>query len=346
MLPGILYLLTNLSSDMSDLRPFFRLVVSLFLLAPALLRSTNSLAQAADSKLTTALFRVIRSGSAAGLEDLLSKGADANDTVNSYSALMAAALNGTVEQMKILIAHGANVNYLTGQKISALWLAAPDWDKTLLLLDHGADAQHMIGGYSVLVKIAAMPGTAKIIRLLIDRGADPHNSAPGNDFLYNAASSGDTAILGLAIRCGLGVNDTTSSGDIPIDGALGFRTFATLKMLVDHGANVNFHSMTVQTLPAIVGFTPLMSAALANDSLSLYYLLDHGADPNLRTMKGYTALMLLEQAETEDPAMALALIAHGAVVSDKAPDGTDALYYAQEKGNTRSVEILKKYAKK
>lgn len=303
-------------------------------------------AGAQDLSRTATLFRVIRSGSGSELEELLSKGADANDTLDSYSALMAAVLNGTAEQMIILIAHGANVNYQTKQGVSALWFAVPDWDKTILLLDHGADVQHKIEGYDVLVKLAAIPGTLRLIRLLMDKGADPMKSAPDNYLLYNAASSGDTAILGFFIRIGLNVNDTVSSGDAPIDAALTFRTFATLKMLVENGANVNFHSMTIQTLPAFVGVTPLMSAALSNDKPSFYYLLEHGADPNLRSKKGYTALMLLEQSEVDDPEMTLTLIKRGAIVSAKAPDGTDALYYAQKRGNAPSVEILKKYAAK
>jgi ankyrin repeat protein len=324
----------------------FRHPVVLLMLFMALLGSNAIWAQTADNSRSAALFRVIRFGNAAELESLLSKGADANDSLNGYSALMAAALNGTVEQMKILIAHGAKVNYRTGEEIGALWLAVPDWDKTILLLDHGADVQQKIQGYSILVKLAAMPGTVKIIRLLIDKGADPKNGGHGNYFLYNAAGSGDTAILGLAIRSGLGVNDTTSYGDAPINAALGFRGFANLKMLVEHGANVDFQSMTIVAFPAVVGFTPLMDAAFSGDSLSFFFLLDHGANPNLRTKKGFTALMLLEQAEIDNPAMTLALIDHGARVSDKAPDGTDALYYAQKKGNTRSVDILKRYLHK
>jgi uncharacterized protein len=330
---------------MENLPVSFRPIV-LLVFAAAMLYSNKISAQAVDSNRTAALFRVIRSGSAEALEDALAKGADANDSLDSYTALMAAVLNGTVEQMNILISHGANVNYLTRKGISALWLAVPDWHKTMLLLDHGADVQHKIEGYGVLVKLAAMPGTIKIIRLLMERGADPKKSAPDNYLLYNAACSGDTAILGLFIRSGLDVNDSVAFGDVPIDAALSFRTFATLKMLVDHGANVNFHSMTIQLFPALVGMTPLMGAALSHDKPSFYYLLEHGADPNLRSKRGYTALMLLEQSEADEPEMVQALIDHGAVVTDKAPDGTDALYYAQKKGNTPSVEILKKYAAK
>jgi ankyrin repeat protein len=327
---------------MSHLRISFP-VVTLLLCAGTLCCCDEIRAQKPEGDRTVALFRVIRSGSADGLKDMLAKGADPNDTLNGYSGLMAAALHGTVDQMRILIAHGANVNYVNAKQVTALWLAAPDWEKTSLLLEHGAEAQHKIGGFGILVKLAAMPGTTRVIQLLIDHGADPRNSAPGSDLLFSAASSGDTAILGLMIRSGLNVNDTTSFGDTPLNGATIFRTFPTLKMLVEHGANVNFRPMALQNLPALVGFTALANAAFNNDSLSLYYLLEHGADPNLRTKFGYTPLMLLEQAETENPAMTQAMIDHGAVVTEKMPDGSDAFSYARKKGNTRSADILKKY---
>jgi ankyrin repeat protein len=85
---------------------------------------------------TIALFKAIRSGSAEELQQQLSNGADVNDSLNSYSALMAATLSGSLEQMKILIDGGANVNHQSGDGTTALWLAVPDYDKTKLLLDH------------------------------------------------------------------------------------------------------------------------------------------------------------------------------------------------------------------
>ncbi len=123
-------------------------------------------------------------------------------------------------------------------------------------------------------------------------------------------------------------------------------SFATLKMLVDNGANVNVKQWVPFGLDAFKGFTPLMYAAVCHDKPSVLYLLEHGADPNTTNKQGYTPLMLLEQSETDDPEMTLALIKHGAVVSKKAQDGTDALYYAKEKGETPSVAILEKYATK
>ena len=259
---------------------------------------------------------------------------------------MAATLNGSLQQMKILIIHGAQVNYQSSDGTTALWLAVPDWDKTKLLLDNGADVNHKIQGYGILVKLAAMPGTIKLFHLLTDKGADLKTSAPDNYLLYNAASSGDTAIVGFLIRSGFNVNDSVAFGDYPVNNAEAFRTFATLKMLVDNGASVNVRQWIPFGLDAFKGMTPLMFAAVAHDKPSFLYLLEHGADPNAKNKQGYTPLMLLEQSETDDPEMTLALIKHGAVVSEKAPDGTDALYYAKGKGNTPSVGLLEKYANK
>ena len=311
-----------------------------------LMLSFNLSAQQTTIDKTAALFQAIRSGSAIELQQQLANGATANDSLDNYSALMAATLSGSVEQMKILIAHGANVNYQSSDGTTALWLAVPDWDKTKLLLNNGADVNHKIGGYGILVKLAAIPGTLKLFHLLIDKGAELKKSASDNYLVYNAASSGDTALLGFLLRSGFNVNDSVSFGDHPINNAVAFRTFATLKMLVDNGADVNVVEWIPQGLDAFKGFTPLMSAAVEHDKPSFQYLLEHGANPNAKSKQGYTPLMLLEQSETDDPEMTLALIKHGANVSEKAQDGTDALYYAKEKGKTPSVAILEKYANK
>ena len=294
---------------------------------------------------TRALFQSIRSGSAAELQQQLENGANANDTLDGYSALMAATLSGSVDQMQVLIDHGANVNYQAPDTTTALWLAVPDYDKTKLLLDHGADVNHKIEGYGVLVKLAAMPGTINIFHLLIDRGASLKSSAPDNYLLYSAAASGDTAIVGFLLRNGFNVNDSIAVGDYPINNALLYLSFDVLKMLVDNGANVNVRQWIPFGLDALKGFTPLMFAAVANDKPSILYLLEHGADPNARNKQGYTPLMLFVQSDSEDPEMALAFIKHGAIVSQEALDGTDALYYARQKGNTPTVVLLEKYAK-
>ena len=297
-------------------------------------------AHATDSLLSVALFRTIREGNPAKLDSLLKKGAGANAILGDYSALMAAALNGTAGEMSVLIDHGANVNYYNRDSISALWLAVPDMEKAKLLINKGADVSwRSREGNTVLVKLAGIPGSAALMQLLISKGCDPRKGGLANDIMYNAASSCDTSVVGLLIRNGVSVNDTSSIGDYPLNSAINYRCFNTLKMLVENGADVNVRPKHA-ILPLLAGITPLMWAAVSNDKASFYYLLQHGADATTTSPGGYTTLMFLAMSEQDDPAMTMALIEHGAKPAVKALDETDALYHARLRGNTKSVEIL------
>ncbi|HEY2349409.1 MAG TPA: ankyrin repeat domain-containing protein [Puia sp.] len=306
----------------------------------------KDIASTSSAKAHQMLFDAIRSGSSEELKKALANKANANDSLASYSALMMATLEGTADQMLMLINFGARINDTCRNGITALWLALPEMEKISILLDHGADINHKINGYGILTKLATMPGYTKVFQFLISRGADPMASSPDNLLLYNAASTGDTTLVGFLLHLGLKVNDTTSFGEAPLNAALTFRTTATLKMLIEHGANINFQNLHEQNLPALVGFTPLMNAALNNDSESFFFLLEKGADPNLRSKGGYTAFILLQESESIDPEMTRALIRHGARTGDKVPDGSDALLYAREKGKTSIVELLEKYQQK
>src|SRR5664279_166801 len=250
----------------------------LFLLAAQFICTTASsqsnLTSSATRGTNKLLFDAIRSGSSDELQNALSNDSDANDSIMGYSALMATTLSGTLDQMTILINHGARVNDTTGSGINALWLALPDMDKMILLLNHGADINHKIDGYGILTKLVTIPGTLNILRYLIAKGADPLTSCPDNFLLYNAAATGDTALVGFLLGLGLKVNDTTVFGEIPLNAALLFRTPSTVKMLLEHGADINFQNLHEPNLPAAVGFTPLMNAAIVNDKESLLFLLD------------------------------------------------------------------------
>ncbi|MFT3934522.1 MAG: ankyrin repeat domain-containing protein [Chitinophagaceae bacterium] len=299
-----------------------------------------------DSLLNAQLFQTIRTGDAVKLEALLKSGANANARTEGYTALMAAALNGNAEEMKVLLQHGANVNDYNADSISALWLAVPDMEKTKLLISNGANVSWQSKEKcTVLLKLVSIPGSAELMQLLISKGCDPRKAAADNDLMYFAAMSCDTSIVGLLLRSGLKANDTASFGDYPVNAATNYRCFNTLKMLVDNGANVNVSPKTA-FLPLFIGVTPLMWAAVSNDKPSFYYLLDHGADAKAVTPGGYTPLMFLAMSEDDDPAMTKALIEHGALPTAKAKDETDALFHARKKGNTQSATMLAQYVSK
>jgi hypothetical protein len=111
-------------------------------------------------------------------------------------------------------------------------------------------------------------------------------------------------------------------------------------MLIDNGANVNV-ALPKAVLPNLRGMTPLMLTTVADDERSFYYLLDHGANVNARSATGYTALMYLELAETDHPALTKALLDHGANPHVKDKNGDDAYTMASKKGNTASAQLLK-----
>ncbi len=89
--------------------------------------------------------------------------------------------------------------------------------------------------------------------------------------LYEAAATNDTALVGLLLRYGFRPDDTIAYGDYPINSAMSFRCFATLKMLVENGADVNV-GLPHSFFPNLRGITPLMTAALGDDEPSFYYL--------------------------------------------------------------------------
>jgi ankyrin repeat protein len=289
----------------------------------------------------TALFQVIRSGDAAALQKKLGNGADPNAIADGQSALMAATLFGSADEMRLLLDKGAKPNFVDPDSLTALWLAVPDSAKTTLLLDHGADPNLLSKEhYSALVKLVNFPGTAPLFQLLVAKGADPKKAAPDNMLLYGAASTGDTALLGLLLRMGFRPNDTAAFGDYPLNAALSFRTFATVKMLIDSGANVNI-TVPNNVFPNMRGMTALMTAADEDDEKSFLYLLDHGADPNAKSVSGYTALMFLQLTETDHPAMTQVLLDHGADPKQKDTNGDRPYDMALRKGNVRSAQLLK-----
>ena len=296
-----------------------------------------------DSMMVLQMFKAIRTGNAKDLESLLKAGANPNAVLNNYSALMAATLNGTPEQIDLLLQHGAHVNYCNTDSISAIWLAIPDPEKTAVLIRHGANVnQRSREGNTLLVKLAAIPGSAALIKTIVAAGGEPRNTGRANNALYNAASSGDTAVLGYFIRAGVPVNDTNSFGDYPINASLNYRSFATLKMLVDSKADVN-PSPSHGILPLVGGVTPLMWAAVSNDKDSFYYLLNHGANAKATSPAGYTTLMFLARSQADDAGMTKTLLDRGVDPAAKALDGTDALLLFKQRGNTASVDLLNQY---
>src|SRR6185503_4408579 len=86
-----------------------------------------------------------------------------------------------------------------------------------------------------------------------------------------------------------------------------------------------------------VGATPLMQAVLYGDAASVRFLLDNGADPNIRNEAGATALMWA----VDDLEKTRLLLDHGADVNAQSSDGrTPLLIAAGQSGCKEVVKLL------
>ena len=267
----------------------------------------------------TALMTAARTGKVDAAALLLDRGADVNakDSVHWQTALMWAVLENHPDMVKLLLAHGAAINALTkvtrpkGEYVPARPAAAsgtgiirqralptPDGGMTpllfairdgnaemmRLLLDHGADIGQPSGNHTTPLLIALLNGQVGIATELLARGADP-----------NAADDYHRAALFAAID--LRNFNHEKYGDLPTDGR---DPMPLIQALLAKGADPNRRTDTVPVHGLMQfdgswvnfdGQTPFIRAALSGDIEVMRLLLEHGADPNIATAQGSTALM-------------------------------------------------------
>jgi ankyrin repeat protein len=267
----------------------------------------------------TALMTAARTGKADAVTLLLERGANVNgkDTARSQTALMWAVTENHHEIVKLLVARGADVKAQTtinmpkGEYVPAraggasgngiirqralptkdggmtpLLFAVRDGKVAMmrLLLELGADINQASGNHTSPLMIALLNGQVTLATELLEKGADPnltddyqrgalfaaielrnfnHDKYP---FLYDEGRDPLDLITALLAK---GANANQRTETTPVHGLMQF-----------DGSWVNFD-----------GQTPFIRAALSGDIEVMRLLLQHGADPNIATKEGSTALM-------------------------------------------------------
>ena len=267
----------------------------------------------------SALMTAARSGRVDAVTLLLDRGANVNakDTVHAQTALMWAVLENHAEVVKLLVARGADINAHTnvtmpkGEYVPAragaasgngiirqralptadggmtpLLFAVRDGnaEMTRLLLGLGADLGQSSGNHTSPLLIALLNGQVGIATELLAKGADP-----------NTADDYHRAALFAAID--LRNFNHEKYGDLPTDGR---DPLDLIKAILKKGGDPNLKTNTVpvhglmQFDASWVNFdgeTPFVRAALSGDIEVMRLLLASGADPNIATTQGSTALM-------------------------------------------------------
>jgi ankyrin repeat protein len=327
----------------------------------------------------TALMTAARVGKLDAVTLLLDRGAKVNakDDVHGQTALMWAVLENHADVVELLLTRGADINAHTnvtitkGEYVPARAAAAsgngiirqralptPNGGMTpllfairdgnvpmiRLLLDRGADLGQSSGNHTSPLLIALVNGQVGIATELLNRGADP-----------NAADDYHRAALFAAIE--LRNFNHEKYGDLPTDGR---DALDLIKALLKKDANPNLKTDTVpvhglmQFDASWVNFdgeTPFVRAALSGDIEVMRLLLESGADPNIATVQGSTALMAAAginwipgqtytRSEADYVAAVKLCLERGAPVNASNSLGLTAMHGAANRGWTSIMQIL------
>ncbi len=284
---------------------------------------------AVDPTGDTALMNTARTGNPDALKELLDRGAAVNamDAEFQQTALMLAVRESCPAAVKVLIERGAMLNARTrtgpapafrppckgtgcGSEgvginrgglpdrgiraatpggMTALLYAARDGrpDETALLVVAGADVKQAEPNGITPLLMAILNNHLDVAKFLLDHGADVN----ADDFW------GRTPLWAAVDLRNLDLDHGVDSG-VDRGPALDF-----IKVLLDRGAKVNartrevppgrrwLYSLGDVSWVDMTGQTPFLRASLSGDLTLMRLLLDRGADPNIATLGGTTALM-------------------------------------------------------
>ena len=253
-------------------------------------------------------------------------------------------LFGGVNDVKKMLDGGFDPNSATkAGGLTALMLAAPDFQKMKLLLDHGARVNARASDrFSALLVTAQYPNSVAAMNLLLDRGAPvrlpkgqgaPQFSATP---VFLAAFSGNAGILARLVKQGDRIDQPMNLiGMFPtaplMELATTHRT-ASARALLDAGDKVD------QTDPD--NMTPLDWATLANRVDMARLMIQRGADVNHVDKHGMTPLLYAASIDFGDSAMLDLLLSSGANPGARTKEGMTALDLARQYKHTHLVASL------
>ncbi|KAL7807892.1 ankyrin repeat-containing domain protein [Trichoderma aethiopicum] len=207
---------------------------------------------------------------------LQSFGASPNATGEEYgTALTAAAFDGIMEMVQLLLDAGAEINDPNGW---ALQTAAAEGHYEIVqeLISRGAEVNACTHNANfpagTAIQGACESSRSDIVSLLLEKGADP-NLGLGTDSppIVAATQRGEAGILEMLVNAKADV-DVFGGYDhsTPLINAAAYLPKESLQLLLNAGADIN--------LPDNDGDTALIVAAARGDVGTVTFLLDNGAD--------------------------------------------------------------------
>ena len=289
----------------------------------------------------TPLLEASKRGDEAAVRRLLQAGDDVNSReADGTTVLHWATYHNDPDVVDLLLDAGARAGAVNRYGIAPLWLAATNGNVRIVesLLGAGADAKatRADAGETVLM-IAARSGHTEVLKVLLDYGADVNavETLRGQTALIWAAAEGHTAAVELLVEAGADMMArSATTGMTPLMFAIRAGDIETTGLLFDAGGGLT---------DTTGNGTSMLVLAILNANFELAnFLLERGADPNVKDPHGYPLFVLtwLRSAENRSLTSYLvrtpsgnmdsfdlgkALLAHGAdidarIEEDKEPE--------------------------
>lgn len=248
-------------------------------------------------------------------ELFLKNGADINSIDSSgFSVLAYAVSNNKEKVVDVLIAKGARLDTCSRNTWTpltrAIYLKRAVIAEKIIMAGADVNAPKKSIGWTPL-HYAAYVGNAKLVKLLIDKGAktlifDKQHQTP----LHWAASKGNLESAEILLRNGIDINQRGGNTLTPLDCAIHCsspeRRMTMVKRFVELGADINKRDGS--------GWSPVYRCSMFDRPKELVFLLNKGADINLKDRREKTAL---DVAKT--PEIKTILLAHNAKSGKELP---------------------------
>jgi len=195
--------------------------------------------------------------------------------VKNRESLFEAVNKGDIEQLKLLISEGADVNIRDQKDMTPLHLTAGNGNTDIasILIDNGADVNTRIDEYGVTpLHVAAVWGKTAVAELLLAKGADINaQTRRGETALEFAIRNDHPDVLELLLANGANIEARNNSGETPLWYAVWYDKLEMVKLLIKKGAYIDAQDYTEHT--------PLHLAVTNRNQDMVELLLANGAAP-------------------------------------------------------------------
>lgn len=307
----------NVKTRIGEMTPLFMAAKNGSAVMIELLLKAESSAKVSNSNGTTPLMLAAAAGKTDAIKVLLDNGADANakDITNGQTPLMFAAALNRGPAITLLAQRGAALN------VTSKFSEVKPYGGYREQNDEGERSKKNVkmGGNTAL-HFAAREGQMDAVRALVEAGANVNEVSTSDNLppITQATITGHFDIAKYLLDHGADPNVASATGLTPLYATLDSRwaqrewypapsveqektTYMQLiAALIDRGANVNarlgapiwFRGFGNSGGPITAGATAFWRATQANDLEAMKLLLARGADPNITTTRGATALQV------------------------------------------------------